>query len=44
MVEAFQQLFGYALLDYDNAYGIHNVALYLSRYGALIEWELPNIP
>ncbi|MFJ2607953.1 hypothetical protein ACIO13_23705 [Streptomyces sp. NPDC087425] len=33
------QLAGYLLLDYDNAYGIDRVGLYLSRQGKLIDWE-----
>ncbi|MET8978983.1 hypothetical protein ABZX85_25525 [Streptomyces sp. NPDC004539] len=33
------QLAGYLLLDYDNAYGIDRVGLYLSRQGRLIDWE-----
>ncbi|MFM9499795.1 UvrD-helicase domain-containing protein [Streptomyces galilaeus] len=39
---AVQQLAGYLLLDYDNAYGIDRVGLYLSRQGALITWTVPE--
>ncbi|MEW2313653.1 UvrD-helicase domain-containing protein [Streptomyces bauhiniae] len=39
---AVQQLAGYLLLDYDNAYGIDRVGLYLSRQGALITWSVPE--
>ncbi|MDQ0577881.1 ribosomal protein L13E [Streptomyces rishiriensis] len=39
---AVQQLAGYLLLDYDNAYGIDQVGLYLSRQGALITWDVPE--
>ncbi|MBB5939284.1 UvrD-helicase domain-containing protein [Streptomyces zagrosensis] len=37
---AVQQLAGYLLLDYDDAYGIDRVGFYLSRQGALITWEV----
>ncbi|MGW5434652.1 hypothetical protein ACWET9_47370 [Streptomyces sp. NPDC004059] len=37
---AVQQLAGYLLLDYDNAYAIDRVGLYLSRQGALITWSV----
>ncbi|WP_405773682.1 hypothetical protein [Streptomyces sp. NBC_00859] len=33
------QLAGYLLLDYDNAYGIEQVSLYLARQGRLIGWS-----
>jgi hypothetical protein len=33
------QLAGYLLLDYDDAYGIDRVGLYLSRQGRLVDWE-----
>lgn len=39
---AVQQLAGYLLLDYDNAYAIDRVGLYLSRQGALITWSVPE--
>ncbi|MFJ2607949.1 UvrD-helicase domain-containing protein [Streptomyces sp. NPDC087425] len=39
---AVQQLAGYLLLDYDDAYGIDRVGLYLSRQGALITWSVPE--
>jgi hypothetical protein len=39
---AVQQLAGYLLLDYDDAYGIDRVGLYLSRQGALITWPVPE--
>lgn len=34
------QLLAYALLDYDNAYELESVALYLARQGLLIRWSL----
>ncbi|MFF7048225.1 UvrD-helicase domain-containing protein [Streptomyces griseorubiginosus] len=37
---ALQQLAGYLLLDYDDAYGIDRVGLYLARQGALIDWSV----
>ncbi|GGV20001.1 hypothetical protein GCM10010260_70060 [Streptomyces filipinensis] len=37
---AVQQLAGYLLLDYDDAYGVDRVGLYLSRQGALITWSV----
>ncbi|WP_329418079.1 UvrD-helicase domain-containing protein (plasmid) [Streptomyces sp. NBC_00704] len=39
---AVQQLAGYLLLDYDDAYGVDRVGLYLSRQGALITWNVPE--
>jgi hypothetical protein len=39
---ALQQLAGYLLLDYDDAYGIDRVGLYLARQGALIDWTVPE--
>jgi hypothetical protein len=39
---ALQQLAGYLLLDYDNAYGIDRVGLCLFRQGALITWTVPE--
>ncbi|MFF3467585.1 UvrD-helicase domain-containing protein [Streptomyces sp. NPDC002619] len=39
---AVQQLTGYLLLDYDNAYAIDRVGLYLSRHGSLITWSVPD--
>lgn len=39
---AVQQLAGYLLLDYDDAYAIDRVGLYLSRQGALITWNVPE--
>lgn len=39
---AVQQLAGYLLLDYDDAYAIDRVGLYLSRQGALIVWSVPE--
>ncbi|MFP1629839.1 hypothetical protein ACLB9X_32890 [Streptomyces sp. 5K101] len=39
---AVQQLTGYLLLDYDDAYGLDRVGLYLSRQGALITWTVPE--
>ncbi|MEU2653717.1 UvrD-helicase domain-containing protein [Streptomyces sp. NPDC007325] len=37
-----QQLAGYLLLDYDDAYGIDRVGFYLSRQGGLITWTVPD--
>jgi hypothetical protein len=34
------QLLGYVLLDYDNEYCIHEVALYFARQGVLLRWPL----
>ncbi|MFJ9589714.1 hypothetical protein [Streptomyces acidicola] len=39
---AVQQLVGYLLLDYDDAYAIDRVGLYLSRHGSLITWSVPE--
>jgi hypothetical protein len=39
---AVQQLAGYLLLDYDDAYGISRIGHYLSRQGALITWPDPS--
>ncbi|MEV6726585.1 UvrD-helicase domain-containing protein [Streptomyces xanthochromogenes] len=39
---AVEQLAGYLLLDYDDAYSIDRVGLYLSRQGALIVWSVPE--
>jgi hypothetical protein len=36
----FYQLLGYALLDYDDEYGIDRLGFYLSRFGRLITWPL----
>ncbi|MFE7546719.1 UvrD-helicase domain-containing protein [Streptomyces gardneri] len=37
-----QQLAGYLLLDYDDAYRIDRVGFYLSRQGGLITWTVPD--
>ncbi|WP_329543372.1 hypothetical protein OG548_45745 [Streptomyces sp. NBC_01356] len=37
---ALYQLAGYLLLDYHNTYAIGRVGLYLSRQGALIDWDI----
>ncbi|MGW0820801.1 UvrD-helicase domain-containing protein [Streptomyces sp. NPDC002845] len=37
--EEIYQLAGYLLLDYDDAFGIDHVGLYLSRQGGLITWK-----
>jgi len=37
------QLLGYVLLDYDDAYAIRSVAVYLSRQGLLIRWRLDDL-
>jgi hypothetical protein len=34
------QLAGYVLLDYEDRYELNSVALYLSRFGRLFEWDL----
>jgi len=39
---AVRQLAAYLLLDYDDAYGIDQVGLYLSRQGTLITWSVPE--
>jgi hypothetical protein len=36
----FYQLIGYALLDYDDQFGIGRVGFYLSRFGRLITWPV----
>jgi hypothetical protein len=37
------QVLGYVLLDYDDAYEIRNVGVYLSRQGLLIRWPLADL-
>lgn len=37
------QLLGYALLDYDDRYGIEQVGFYLARVPALITWPLDEL-
>jgi hypothetical protein len=34
------QLLGYALLDYDDEYGIRRLGFYLSRFGRLVTWPV----
>jgi hypothetical protein len=36
----FYQLLGYALLDYDDEYGIDRLGFYLPRFGRLITWPV----
>jgi hypothetical protein len=36
----FYQLLGYALLDFDDEYGIRRLGFYLSRFGRLITWTV----
>jgi hypothetical protein len=36
----FYQLIGYALLDYDDQFGIDRIGFYLSRFGQLITWQV----
>lgn len=36
----FYQLLGYALLDYDDEYGVTRLSFYLSRFGRLITWTV----
>lgn len=36
------QLLGYALLDWDNKYGIDTVGLYFPRFGRVITWPLAD--
>lgn len=36
------QIAGYALFDYDDRYGIDEVALYLARQGLLLRWPLAD--
>lgn len=38
----FYQLIGYALLDYDDQFGIERLGFYLSRFGRLITWSVPE--
>jgi hypothetical protein len=38
----FYQLAGYLLLDYSDSYSIESVGLYLSRQGALIDWNVAD--
>jgi hypothetical protein len=38
--EDFLQLIGYALLDYDDRYGIARMGIYLARFGTLITWAV----
>lgn len=33
------QLLGYALLDYDNEFGIEEVGIYFARQGAMLRWD-----
>ncbi|MFG3532732.1 UvrD-helicase domain-containing protein [Streptomyces sp. NPDC047917] len=40
--EEIYQLAGYTLLDYAGAFGITRVGFYLSRQGALIDWQLED--
>ncbi|WP_328990336.1 hypothetical protein OG394_29300 [Kribbella sp. NBC_01245] len=37
------QLLGYALLDYDDEYKLHTVAVYAARYGYLAAWPLTKL-
>jgi hypothetical protein len=37
------QLLGYVLLDYDDAYAIRSVGVYLARQGLLIRWQLDDL-
>jgi hypothetical protein len=37
------QLIGYTLLDYEDAYQIREVALYLARQGILLHWTVPEL-
>ena len=37
------QLLGYALLDYDDVYGIDTVGVYLSRQGLFVGWPLTTL-
>jgi hypothetical protein len=37
------QLLGYVFLDYDNEYRVGAVAIYLSRQGLLIRWDLEEL-
>ncbi|WP_256107791.1 UvrD-helicase domain-containing protein [Streptomyces sp. ODS05-4] len=39
---ALYQLAGYLLLDYDDAYAIDRVGLYLARHGTLVAWSVPD--
>ncbi len=37
------QLIGYALLDYDDEYGIERVGFYMARQGEFIEWPIADL-
>lgn len=37
------ELLGYALMDYSNAYGLHSVAIYAVRFGYLASWTLAEL-
>ncbi|WP_157224345.1 hypothetical protein [Nocardia paucivorans] len=37
------QIVGYALFDTDDTFGVHTVALYSARYGALHQWPLQRL-
>ncbi len=37
------QLIGYALLDFDDAYGITEAGVYHARVGALLAWDLQEM-
>ena len=37
------QLIGYALLDYEDQYGLTNAGIYLTRQGRLVDWEIQSL-
>ena len=41
--ETAYQLIGYALLDFDDTYGIHSVGLYRARVPVAVTWELAEV-
>ncbi len=37
------QLLGYALMDYSNAFGLHSLAVYSARFGYFISWPIDQL-
>lgn len=37
------QLLGYTMMDYSNAYGLHSIAIYAVRFGYLATWPLADL-
>ena len=42
-VPGLYQLIGYALLDYDDKFGIEELGFYMARQGQIIEWPIVNL-